>query len=200
MFHLLIQDGSTDTQLPGGLAHIVITRDNGPLNGPSFETAQIQLPGILMHGLTGSLRNEKIPLSQQAGFIEYYSLFQGMHQFLDIPRPTGIPELLPGILAHFQTREKEMGIRKTLGASMKELRYQLSKRFIVWVGLATLLAWPLAYLLLEQWLQCFAYHIQPHPVDFLSAFFLVGLTALGVIFYRVYRTSRVNPAEKLKDE
>lgn len=99
-----------------------------------------------------------------------------------------------------KTREKEMGIRKTLGASMKELRYQLSKRFIVWVGVATLLAWPLAYVLLEQWLQRFAYHIQPHPVDFLFAFFLVGLTALGVIFYRVYRTSRVNPAEKLKDE
>jgi putative ABC transport system permease protein len=97
-------------------------------------------------------------------------------------------------------REKEMGIRKTLGASMKTLRIQLSRRFIMWVFFATLLAWPLSYLLITNWLNNFAYHVQPNFLDFIISFLLVSLMVFLVVLYQVVKTSKVNPAQALKDE
>jgi putative ABC transport system permease protein len=83
---------------------------------------------------------------------------------------------------------------------MKTLRIQLSRRFIMWVFFATLLAWPLSYLLITNWLNNFAYHVQPNFLDFIISFLLVSLMVFLVVLYQVVKTSKVNPAQALKDE
>jgi len=64
-------------------------------------------------------------------------------------------------LSTFVTRQrtKEIGIRKVFGSSNKEIVLLVIKNFIKWVILANVIAWPIAYLLIKDWLQSFAYHI-----------------------------------------
>jgi putative ABC transport system permease protein len=97
-------------------------------------------------------------------------------------------------------KEKEMGIRKTLGASMLNLRMKLTRQFFLWVSIASLIAFPVAYFILKSWLNEFAYHIEPHFIDFLLALVLVLIMVFSVIVYHVFKISRVNPAAALKDE
>jgi putative ABC transport system permease protein len=97
-------------------------------------------------------------------------------------------------------KEKEMGIRKTLGASMLNLRMKLMRQFFLWVFIASLIAFPVAYFVLKSWLNEFAYHIEPHALDFLLALVMVLIMVFSVIIYHVFKISRVNPATALKDE
>jgi putative ABC transport system permease protein len=99
-----------------------------------------------------------------------------------------------------EQRKKEMSIRKVLGGSSKEIFMLFSKRFFVLVLIANVVAFPLAYILMKQWLSGFAYQVE---IDF-TLFFLAGLGAVGIafatIFYQGIRSTRTNPAEVLKNE
>ena len=97
-------------------------------------------------------------------------------------------------------RTKEIGIRKTLGASARGLVGLLTRQFVAMVLVAAVLAAPLAYFAMQRWLQDFAYHIEMSWQTFLMA----GLAALGVallaVGYHVFRAARVNPADTLRYE
>ena len=56
-----------------------------------------------------------------------------------------------------EQRTKEIGIRKALGASISGIILMLSKEFTKWVLMANIIAWPIAYLAMNRWLQSFAY-------------------------------------------
>ncbi|MEJ2507353.1 MAG: hypothetical protein P8Y81_13920, partial [Ignavibacteriaceae bacterium] len=58
-----------------------------------------------------------------------------------------------------ELRTKEIGIRKVLGASITGITFMLSKEFILWVLTANLIAFPVAYYLMDSWLQDYAYRI-----------------------------------------
>ena len=64
-------------------------------------------------------------------------------------------------LASFVTeqRTKEIGIRKVLGASIPSLLFMLSKEFLKWVLIANIIAWPVAYYVMNNWLNNFAYKV-----------------------------------------
>jgi putative ABC transport system permease protein len=99
-----------------------------------------------------------------------------------------------------EQRTKEMGIRKVLGASESKIFLLLSREFIRWVLLANLIAWPIAYLAMNKWLQNFAYRIQIGIV----AFLISGGTALSIAYltvsYQSIRSARANPADSLRYE
>ena len=57
-------------------------------------------------------------------------------------------------------RIKEIGIRKVLGASISTIVYLISKEFTKWVLIANIIAWPLAYYLMNNWLNNFAYRTE----------------------------------------
>jgi putative ABC transport system permease protein len=105
-------------------------------------------------------------------------------------------------LAMFITeqRKKEIGIRKVLGASAAEITITISKQFILWIGTANLLAWPLAYFVLQGWLQNYAYHIQPAWWMFGAAGIVTLLIALATISSQSVKAALANPVKSLRTE
>jgi putative ABC transport system permease protein len=99
-----------------------------------------------------------------------------------------------------EQKTKEMGIRKVLGASIKNIIVKLSKEFLTWVLLANVIAVPVAYMILKQWLANFAYAVSiPVFVFFISAF-VTAFIALLTVFYHALKTALTNPANILKYE
>ena len=99
-----------------------------------------------------------------------------------------------------EQRTKEIGIRKTLGASTGGITALLCKEFLILVSLATVIAWPIAYLVMNNWLKDFAYRIALSPLYFLSALGMAFLVALFSVSYQAIRASHANPVKSLRYE
>lgn len=105
-------------------------------------------------------------------------------------------------LATFMTeqRRKEIGVRKVLGASVAGITGLLAKDFLKLVLLSVLLATPLAWYGMNQWLANFAYRIEIHWTVFL----LVGAAAMTIAFLTVgfqsVKAALVNPVRSLRSE
>ncbi len=105
-------------------------------------------------------------------------------------------------LASFTTesRTKEIGIRKVLGASVPGIVIMLSKQFTKWVLLANCIAWPLAYYFLHQWLKSFAYSAKIDIFTFLISGFLVLSLALATVSFQTVKAATANPSDSLRYE
>ncbi len=99
-----------------------------------------------------------------------------------------------------EQRTKETGIRRVLGASMVQLTIKLSKEFIRWVIAANLIAWPVAWYVMNRWLQNFAYRIDTSWWMFALAGGLALIIAIGTIGWQTIRAARTNPVEALRCE
>ena len=99
-----------------------------------------------------------------------------------------------------QLRIKEIGIRKVLGASVSNLVLMLSKEFALLVGLANLIAWPIAYYAMHRWLQDFAYRIDLEIWAFVLSGFLALFIALTTVSYQAWKVARTNPVDALRYE
>lgn len=97
-------------------------------------------------------------------------------------------------------RTKEIGVRKVLGASVSNLIFYLSKEFTKWVLLANLIGWPIAYFVMNNWLQNFAYQIEIGWMVFLGSGALVLLIALLTVCTQAIKVSLTNPVEALRYE
>lgn len=99
-----------------------------------------------------------------------------------------------------QERTKEIGIRKALGASSGNIFILLSREFAKWVLLANVIAWPLAYFAMNQWMQNFAYKIKMGLAPFLlSAVLAVGI-ALLTVSYQSTKAALTDPSVSLRYE
>ena len=105
-------------------------------------------------------------------------------------------------LAAFVTeqRTKEIGVRKVLGAETGSVVWLLTRQFVKWVVLATLIAWPLGYWAMRRWLEGFAFRARLGTEIFLIS----GLAALAIaaltVSSQVLKAALANPAESLKYE
>ncbi len=97
-------------------------------------------------------------------------------------------------------RTKEIGIRKVLGASVGSIVTLLSKEFVILVGVANLIAWPVAYYTMNRWLQDFAYRIELGPGVFVLGGVLALAIALLTVSAQAVRAARANPVEALRYE
>lgn len=107
-------------------------------------------------------------------------------------------------LASFAThqRTKEIGIRKVMGASIKDIILLVSSEFIILTSLASFLAFVGAYFFLDQWLNDFVYRIalsEQIGAFLLSAVLVVGITLLTVSFHAI-KAAILNPVISLRSE
>ena len=99
-----------------------------------------------------------------------------------------------------EQRTKEIGIRKVLGASGREIVLLLSKEFSKWVIAANIIAWPLAYYIMDRWLGNFAYRIGLKWDIFIFSGIMTAVIALITVSYHSIKAANSNPANALKYE
>lgn len=99
-------------------------------------------------------------------------------------------------------RQKELGIRKVLGAAPLQILGLISKEFILLVAIAALVATPLAWLFVEDWLGAFAYRIEvlDHWPVFVVSGLIAILIALLTIGFKTYKAAVSNPTESIRYE
>jgi putative ABC transport system permease protein len=99
-----------------------------------------------------------------------------------------------------ERRTKEIGVRKALGATTRQIVAMVSREFLRLVGLAFLVAAPVAYVAAEQWLAAFAYRIDLGVGLFAAAGGLVSVIALLTVSYHALRAARTEPVRALRSE
>jgi ABC-type antimicrobial peptide transport system permease subunit len=99
-----------------------------------------------------------------------------------------------------EQRIKEIGIRKILGASVPCIVRLLSAGYMRLVGLAALIAFPLAWIAMHQWLQNYEYHVQLQWWIFAAAGMLTAMIALFTVSILSFRAAASNPVKSLRTE
>ena len=97
-------------------------------------------------------------------------------------------------------RTKEIGIRKVLGASQAQILSLLSREFVLYIVLASLIAFPIAYYAINQWLQTFPYRIELGLVTFLLGSFVMFIVVVTTVATQVLKAIRANPVDALRYE
>ncbi len=99
-----------------------------------------------------------------------------------------------------EQRTKEIGVRKTLGASVQNIVQLLSTHFLWLLLVGNIIAWPLGYILMNKWLENFAFRIEIG----VGTFVLTGFVALVLVVISVggqaLRASLANPVDSLRYE
>ena len=97
-------------------------------------------------------------------------------------------------------RTKEIGIRKVLGASQAQILSLLSREFVLYIALSSLIAFPIAYYATNQWLQTFAYRTGLSIGIFLLGSLVLFFIVLTTVTAQTLKAARANPADALRDE
>jgi putative ABC transport system permease protein len=105
-------------------------------------------------------------------------------------------------LSSFITEQfsKDIGIRKLLGASVRSIVYLLSRDFLKLIFIAFIIATPLAWLAMNNWLENFAYRINIQLFWFILTGFVVLLIAQLTVISQTIKTALTNPVEVIKYE
>jgi len=99
-----------------------------------------------------------------------------------------------------QRRSKEIGIRKVLGASVLSIVRMMSREFLILVVISNLIAWPLGYYFLRNWLQGYAYRCASGIEIFVQAGLGMLLIALFAVGLQTVRASLASPVESIRYE
>ena len=125
---------------------------------------------------------------------QLFTLFSGLAIFLAC---LGLFGLASFTVAQ---RSKEISIRKVLGASVQQIVGILSKEFIILIVIAMLLAFPVAWYFMSDWLEGYAYRIGLGASPFLLAAAIAGAIAFLTISIQTFKAAVSNPSERLRDE
>ncbi len=146
--------------------------------------------------------------------LQYFFLDEELDSFYAEEKRTGAITLIFSILAIFiaslglfgltlynsQKRIREIGIRKVLGATETNIIAVISRSVVFGVGIAILIAMPVAYFMMRDWLRDFPYNVGFRPVLFLAAAVLAILIAMVTVTFTSLRAARTNPAMALHYE
>jgi ABC-type antimicrobial peptide transport system permease subunit len=138
---------------------------------------------------------------------DYDRMYRGMEREMAVVRTFTMLAILISCLGLFglaaytaEQRTKEIGIRKVMGASVPGIVVLLSKEYAKWVLVANVIAWPVSYFLMMEWLQDFHYRAGLGlPVFLLAAAISVLIAQLTVSFQAV-KAARSNPVNSLRYE
>ena len=99
-----------------------------------------------------------------------------------------------------EQRTKEVGIRKILGASVDSIVFTLIGDFLKWIVLANVIAWPIAWYVINKWLQNFAYRIDISWWMFLLSGGVALLIAILTVSFQAIKAATANPVKSLRYE
>lgn len=103
-------------------------------------------------------------------------------------------------LFFIRQNQKQIGIRRVMGSSIQEVFIHMLKIFCIPIFLSFLIGIPLAYYIMENWLNEFSYRIAQSPWPFISSSLITLGIALASVSIQIYRASTENPIESLKTE
>jgi ABC-type antimicrobial peptide transport system permease subunit len=97
-------------------------------------------------------------------------------------------------------RSKEIAVRKVLGAGVKNIILLFIKDYAVLIFIANIIAWPFAYMIVNRWLESYAYRIQQSIIPYFFAAAFVFATAFIFITLQCFKTAQANPVKNLRSE
>ncbi|MFO7998573.1 MAG: ABC transporter permease [Bacteroidales bacterium] len=169
-------------------------------------------PGALAAGLEyarGAWADEAVAFPFSHGVVKdnFQSKFQSEEQTIAMVTIFMVLAILISLMGLFAlasfvmtSRTREIAVRKVLGASEQKILWMIGKEFSLLVVISSLLAWPVAWLVLGRWLETFAYRQDISLLLFVVGPLVAILAAWCTISYHALRTARVNAAEALKYE
>jgi putative ABC transport system permease protein len=192
------------------VAPIIIGPWNNPMQGVDYFTLKLSdnAEGVIE---AATKVHEKF---DQRSPIEYHFLDQQLESYYNAEKRSGMIFRMGGMLSIFvaclglfglatyniQRRTKELGIRKVLGATGFNLFMLLSSSFVKQVGIAFVIATPVAYYLMSEWLKAFEYKISLGASIFVLSGLIALLIAFATISYRTFKAARANPVSALRQD
>jgi ABC-type antimicrobial peptide transport system permease subunit len=132
-------------------------------------------------------KNERVMASLALGFTTMAVIISGLGLF--------------GLAAFTTERKrKEIGIRKTLGASVAGLITNMSGQFLRLSLLSSIIGIPIAYWLMDRFLQSYAYHTQLSWVVFVGTALVIAMLSVLIVIFQVSKASMANPVHALRNE
>ena len=101
---------------------------------------------------------------------------------------------------YLQQERRSVALKKVFGAPRKQVLNELVLSFLKMVGIAILIALPVAYFLMKRWLQDFSYKIDLYWWIFVVASLVVVFVAMLAVLWQSLKTANTNPVEALKKE
>jgi len=146
--------------------------------------------------------------------IQFFFLDEDFNNQYREDERTGSLSLVFGILAIFiaslglygltsftvEQRAKEIGIRKAHGADIGRIVYLMLRETTILIGIATVIAWVLAYFYLSNWLENYYYRIKLNPLDFIISLGIVLVISWLTISYWTTKAASTNPSDALRYE
>jgi putative ABC transport system permease protein len=99
-----------------------------------------------------------------------------------------------------ESKTKEIAVRKTLGASISSIVRLISREFVILILIANVISWPVAYRVVNQWLQNFAYRIDISVWIFVLATVITFFTSFLAIWFHTIKAAYTNPVDYLRYE
>jgi len=136
--------------------------------------------------------NEYYKAEMQTG--QVFSIFAGLAILIACLGLFGLASFMA------ERKTKEIGIRKTLGASVSGITIVLVQEFTKWVIIANIVAWPAAYFLMRGWLQDFAYRISLEWWVFLLSSLIALTIAILTVSFHAVKAALSDPVKSLRYE
>ncbi|MCJ7581335.1 MAG: ABC transporter permease [Candidatus Aminicenantes bacterium] len=180
---------------------------------PRYQQACIRIDSQNIEDTLGFIENKWKEIYPEYPF-EYQFLDESLQNLYSSEQSTGKIISVFTILALFisclgifglslytaEQRTKEIGIKKVLGASAASVVKDMSKEFVILVLIANIIVWPLAYILLNKWLQTFAYQVQIGWPIFVLTGLAVFVISLLTVSWQILRAAMANPVDSLRYE
>jgi len=212
---------SSDASIIGVVDDFNFESLHQPIGGYAFHNAKtesksfalVRFNSASLASIIGQLESKFKKVAPESSF-EYVFLDKNLERLYAQERKTATMGLIFCGLAIFiaclglfglaaftaEQRKKEIGVRKVLGATVMNITQMLSKDFVKLVLIALTVGFPIAYWLMNDWLQKFAYRINISLGTFVVAGLSALLIALFTVSFQSIRAALMNPVKSLRSE
>ncbi|MVM36768.1 FtsX-like permease family protein [Spirosoma sp. HMF3257] len=174
---------------------------NIQLNSANYSRALTQLEQVYNQVYADSFFEPSFVEKQiQQAYQQEQTMGRLINFFAGIALLIGCMGLYGLVLFMIVQRRKEVGVRKVLGATTGSILWLFSREFVRLIGMAFVLAAPVAWWVMKGWLNNFAYKISLSPLIFLMALLATGVVALLTVSFQALKASLMNPVKCLRSE